>query len=156
MLQGTWECRYLFKTRFHFLWKYTKKLYFWIIVPPKNWPLPSASTNAEDVGLIPGLGKSSGEGNGNPSQYSCLGNPMDRGAWWTTVHTVAKQSASAGIKPQTAVLLIFNTPWKEFRVEIRNVFSGKKTAEQTFGWLDIFRRQFYEPNSCNSSCLEKH
>ena len=38
-----------------------------------------------DSGSIPGLGKSSGEGNGNPLQYSCLKNPMDRGAWWATV-----------------------------------------------------------------------
>ena len=42
------------------------------------------------VGLIPGLGRSPGEGNGNPLQYSCLGNPMDRGAWWATVHEIAK------------------------------------------------------------------
>ena len=40
--------------------------------------------NARDAGSIPGLGKSPGEGNGNPLQYSCLGNPMDRGAWWAT------------------------------------------------------------------------
>ena len=46
--------------------------------------------NAGDVGSIPGLGRSSGEGNGNPLQYSRLGNPMDRGAWWATVHRVAK------------------------------------------------------------------
>jgi len=38
----------------------------------------------------PGLGRSLGEGNGNPLQYSCLKNPMDRGAWWVTVHGVAK------------------------------------------------------------------
>ena len=49
---------------------------------------PSAS--AEDAGSIPGLGRSPGEGNGNSLQYSCLGNPMDRGAWWATVHEVAK------------------------------------------------------------------
>ena len=42
--------------------------------------------NARDLGLIPGLGRSPGEGNGNPLQYSCLENPMDRGTWWTTVH----------------------------------------------------------------------
>ena len=46
--------------------------------------------NAEDAGLIPGSGKSSGERNGNSLQYSCLGNPMDRGVWWTTVHGVTK------------------------------------------------------------------
>ena len=45
--------------------------------------------NAGDTGLIPGLGRSPGEGNGNPRQYSCLGNPMDRGAWWATVQVVA-------------------------------------------------------------------
>ena len=43
-----------------------------------------------DTGLIPGLGRSPEGGNGNPFQYSCLDNPMDRGAWWDTVHGVAK------------------------------------------------------------------
>ena len=46
--------------------------------------------NVGDLGSIPGSGKSSGEGNGNPLQYSCLENPIDRGAWWATVHGVAK------------------------------------------------------------------
>ena len=45
--------------------------------------------NVGDPGSIPGLGRSSGEGNGNPCQYSCLENPMDGGAWWATVHGVA-------------------------------------------------------------------
>ena len=48
------------------------------------------SCNAGDQGSIPGLGRSSGEGNGNPLQYSCLENPMDRGDWQATVHGVAK------------------------------------------------------------------
>ena len=48
--------------------------------------------NAEDTGLIPGLGRSTGEGNGNALQYSCLENPMDRGAWRSTVHGVTKKS----------------------------------------------------------------
>ena len=43
-----------------------------------------SACNAGDLGLIPGLGRSPGEGNGNPLQYSCLGNSMDRGAWWAT------------------------------------------------------------------------
>ena len=51
----------------------------------KNLP-----ANAGNVALIPGLGRSPGEGNGNPSQYPCLENPMDRGAWGATVHGVAK------------------------------------------------------------------
>ena len=45
---------------------------------------------AGDMGLIPGSGRFSGEGNGNSLQYSCLGNPIDRGACWATVHGVAK------------------------------------------------------------------
>ena len=49
-----------------------------------------SSCNAGDLGPIPGLGRSSGEGNGNPLQYSCLENSMNRGAWWATVHEVAK------------------------------------------------------------------
>ena len=46
--------------------------------------------NVEDLGSIPGLGRSSGEGNGNLLQYSCLENPMDRRAWQATVHEVAE------------------------------------------------------------------
>ena len=46
--------------------------------------------NTGDPRLIPGLGRSPGEGNGNPLQYSCLGNPMNRGAWRATVHWVTK------------------------------------------------------------------
>ena len=46
--------------------------------------------NAGNMGSIPGLGRSPGDGNGNPLQHSCLENPMDRGAWWAIVHGVAK------------------------------------------------------------------
>ena len=49
-----------------------------------------SACNAGDLRLIPGSGRSPGEGNGNPLQYSCLENPMDGGAWWATVHGVAK------------------------------------------------------------------
>ena len=48
--------------------------------------------NVGDQGSIPGLGRSSGEGNGNPLQYSCLENLMDRGTWWATVHGVTEES----------------------------------------------------------------
>ena len=46
--------------------------------------------NVGDPGSIPGSGRSPGEGNGNPLQYSCLENPMEGGGWWATVHGVAK------------------------------------------------------------------
>jgi len=52
--------------------------------------LPANAGDARDAGSIPGSGRSPGEGNGNPLQYSCLGNPMDRGAWQATVHGVTK------------------------------------------------------------------
>ena len=51
-----------------------------------------SACNAGDAHSVPGLGRPPGEGNGNPLQYSCLGNPMDRGAWWATVHGVKKES----------------------------------------------------------------
>ena len=54
----------------------------------KNMPANAGDTT--DVGSIPGLGRSPGGGHGNPLQYSCLENPMDRGAWWATVHGVAE------------------------------------------------------------------
>ena len=52
-----------------------------------------SACNAGDPGLIPGLGRSPGEGNGNPLQYSCLENSMDRRAWWATVHGVKQSGA---------------------------------------------------------------
>ena len=55
--------------------------------------------NAGDPGSIPGSGRSPGEGNGNPLQYSCLENPMEGGAWWAAVHGVAK-SQSFSLKEQ--------------------------------------------------------
>ena len=60
------------------------------------WDSPGSSevknlpTSAGDVGLIPESGRSPGEGNGSPLQRSCLGNPVDRRAWWATVHGVAE------------------------------------------------------------------
>ena len=52
--------------------------------------LPANEEDARDVGLIPGLGRFPGGGNGNPLQYFCLENSTDRGAWWATVHGVTK------------------------------------------------------------------
>ena len=54
----------------------------------KNFP--ASAGDVRDTGSIPGSGRSSGGGHGSPLQYSCLENPMDRGAWWTTVHRVTK------------------------------------------------------------------
>ena len=58
----------------------------------KNLPANTGST--KDVDLIPGLGRFPGKGNGNPLQYSCLENSMDRGAWRATVHRVGHDSVN--------------------------------------------------------------
>ena len=64
------------------------------------WWLSKESTfNAGDRGLIPGSGRSPEEGNGNPLQYSCPGNPMDRGAWWATAHRVERVRHDFVTKP---------------------------------------------------------
>jgi len=55
--------------------------------------LPASAGNIRDTGLIPGLGRCPGGGNGHPLQYSCLGNPMDRGSRQATVHGVTKSQA---------------------------------------------------------------
>ena len=65
--------------------KQTKKWYF-----PSSSVSKESACNAGDLSLIPGLGKSPEEGNGNPLQYSCLENPMDGGTWLATVHEVTK------------------------------------------------------------------
>ena len=75
----------------HFMWD--------VLLLPPYWGLPGDSSGKEpvcqcrcvrDVSLTPGLGRCPGAGHDNPLQYSCLVNPMDRGAWWATVHKAAK------------------------------------------------------------------
>ena len=66
----------------------------WICICLLGFPggseVKASACNAGDLGSIPRWGRSPGEGNGNPLQYSCLENPMDGGAWWATVHGVTK------------------------------------------------------------------
>ena len=63
-----------------------------------------------DLGSIPGSGRSPGEGNGKPLQYFCLENPMDRGAWWATVHGVAKSQAQLSDFHFLSHFLFFKPP----------------------------------------------
>ena len=55
--------------------------------------LPTNARDIRDVSYTPGSGISSGGGHGNPLQHSCLGNPMERGAWWATIHGVTKSQS---------------------------------------------------------------
>ena len=79
-----------------FLWfpSAYKSYVYTILQPIKGFPTwlsgKESTCQAGDTGSIPGLGRSSGEGNSNPLPYSCLGNPMDRGIWWAIVLGVAK------------------------------------------------------------------
>ena len=64
---------------------------------------------ASNRGSIPGSGRSPREGNGNPLQYSCLKNPIDRGAWWATVHGVPKSPTPLPLPPS-----LIASHWKSF------------------------------------------
>ena len=79
-----------------------------------------------DRGLVPGSGRSSGEGNGNPLQYSCLDNPMDRGAWQATVHGVAKSWTQMS-----------NQHWRQYGVDLKcpREWPHLKTRKVTGGLL---------------------
>ena len=80
-----------------------------------RWLSSKESTcNARDSGLIPGLGRFPGEGHGYPLQYSCLENPMDRGAWQATVHGVTKSQTQLS---NSTLSLHFNQ-WASFHVVI--------------------------------------
>ena len=68
----------------------------------------ASARDAEDLGLIPGLGRSPGEGNGNLLQYSCLENSMDGEAWWATVHGVAKSQTRLSDFPFFLPLLLLH------------------------------------------------
>ena len=74
--------------------------------------------SAGDAGLIPGFRRSTGEGNGNPLQYSCLENSIDRGAWQATVHGVAKS--------QTHMLVIKQKSWDLYEDKVDRI-SKRKT-----------------------------
>ena len=96
----------------------------------KRWGFPGGSVvkilpaNAGDMGSIRGSGRTPGEGNGSPLQYSCLENPMDRGAWWGTVHGVAKESNTtvtehrAHIRRYTNVQTLSPAPVSRFQTII--------------------------------------
>ena len=91
-----------------------------VVIVVKN--LSASAGDVRDMSLIPGLGRSSGEGHGNPLQYSCLENPVDRGAWQATVHRVEKSRAQlkqlsmhahthAGMWTRVTYQILYSFPW---------------------------------------------
>ena len=67
--------------------------------------IKESACNVGDPGSIPGSGRFPGEGNGNPLQYSCLENTMDRGAWWATVHGVTKSWTQLSTRTHTTYIV---------------------------------------------------
>ena len=98
-----------------------------------------------DVGSIPGLERSPGEGNGIPLQYSCLKNPVDRGAWWATVHGVTKESVTT---EQTNNILFLSFP--SLPCDLFNL-KGKKAAGN-WGKDQLSVPQNSDIKSENQSC----
>ena len=84
---------------------------YWSLGSPGGSDGKESACNAGDTDLIPGLGRFPGEGNDNPLQYSCLENPMDRGAKWATVHEVSKSQTQLSNFHQGVKQLMGNSPW---------------------------------------------
>ena len=78
-----------------------------VVVVVKN--PPANAGDIRDSGFISGLGRSPGGGNGNPLQYSYLGNPMDRGAWWAAVHGVSNESDTTATFTSCISAISWNT-----------------------------------------------
>ena len=97
--------------------------------------------NAGDLNLIPGSGRSSGEGNGYSLQSSCLENSMDRGAWWATVHGIAKSQTRLSDWHTHICIEVYNTHTCIFWIVMRNVFPtvgyNKSISYEKYRWANI-------------------
>ena len=99
------------------------------------------------MGLIPGWGRSPGEGNGNPLQFSCLGNPMGRGAWWATIHGVSKELDTTSRLNNHHQRTFFAPPARppgpahQFYLSLFNLYLGK--SSWSYFWPHNLRSTSY-------------
>ena len=111
----------------------------------------ASSCNAGVARLIPGLRRSPGEGNGNPVQYPCLGNPMDRGAWQATVHGVNKSQTQFSDQITTTKCVVHSrclTVNDKFENQLSLIFVDLKNQEATYIKRNVLR--FRKSVTCRS------
>ena len=106
-----------------------------------------AACSVGDPGSIPGSGRSPGGGTGNPLQYSCLGNPMDREAWWALVQVVAKNwiqlSNQEKVMAPHSSTLAWKTPWMEEPGRLQFMGSQSQTRLNDFTFLSFYVNGMY-------------
>ena len=112
---------------------YILKLYSQVVLVIKRKTLPAKARDVRDACLIPGLARPPGGGHGNPLQYSCLENPMDRGAWQATVHGVAKNQTGLEALSTQAHILQKDPPFSS------DVKGTHETQKVTVPWSRVSR-----------------
>ena len=122
---------------------------------PGGSEVKESACSAGDLGSIPGLGKSPGEGNGNPLQYSCLENPMDGGAWWATVHGVAKSQTRLSDFTAQVQFMLWNMPSVLFcsvksLSRVRLFATPWTVAHQAFLSMEFSRKEYWSGLSYTS------
>ena len=116
--------------------------------------LPANAGDIRDIALIPGSGRSPGEGHGNPLQYSCLENPMDRGAWWATGHRVAQSRTWLKQFTMHACQRCQKTTWRlEERQGTNSSSQRPKGANLFMSWSQTYGLQNCETR--NFCCLNQ-
>ena len=106
-----------------------------------------SACNAGDLSLIPGSGRSSGEGNGNPLQYSCLENSTDSRAWWATVRGVTKSGTRLRNQATTTLLLIESSSFYAHNLSSTHVLLNLHCLYHSLGWTFLALLNFWLSNT---------
>ena len=100
--------------------------------------------DVRDLGSVPGLGRSPGGGNGNPVQFSCLGNPMDRGVWWATVHEVTKSRTRLNTHALLCDRLALSPArFHELTLSLTDSHRGKRSLNQVCRFFLVIHSFFH-------------